>query len=110
MTEKFKGRAAYECAIGDEPFTFGPYELGGQTIRISARAMAAEVWSRLVKAGLAEEQREPGEYHVKLYPEPESCDWVIRYWTGAEWVRYRESTTALCAPAIIGPRIEPPKD
>lgn len=71
------------------------------------RKQAEEEWSRLCRAGLAEEQREPGPYWVKWYPESR---WTLAVWREGIWLGLREHGTGM-VPTIVGRnRIEPPKD
>lgn len=72
------------------------------------RADKAEAfWSRLVKRGLAEEQPEAGNYHVKWFADD---PWTIgRLTEEGHWLAVGSAAWQR-APAIIGPRIQEPKD
>lgn len=71
------------------------------------RAVEAEtLWSRLVKRGLAKEKREPGWYWVKV-ARSEYDGWYAAEFDCDQWF-LPEGCGEF--PAIIGPRIDPPKD
>lgn len=69
---------------------------------------AERIWSRLVRRGLAEEQREPGDYHVKWKDNHLSWE-PARLTKSGAWVMLGTGSQQYI-PAIIGPRIDPPKD
>lgn len=80
-------------------------------------AWAAEIWEKLVAAGLAEEQREPGWYWVKWHA---SGRWEPMEWghpdSGGHW-RLGDSTLAYGhpddpapQPYKVGRQMHPPED
>lgn len=70
---------------------------------------AERIWSRLVRRGLAEEPRERGYYSVVITA-PNDGDDCIAYWDGRRWWEVTLWKEMHNTPAIIGPRIEEPKD
>lgn len=83
----------------------------GWSLGTERAGLAAAFWDRLARAGLAEEKREPG-----FYPVSGSETVPLAFWSGTRWLRvgvYHDQPAGVSyqdTPAIIGPRIEPPKD
>lgn len=111
MAEKFKDKDAFFRAFGVgngvHHFVFSDIH-GESTTSIDGRHLAASMWDRLIKAGLAEEERAPGWYWCR---ENDYWRWsVVGFEGDGKWLYPGMAKPRGTAPAIIGPRIEPPKD
>ena len=98
MAEKFTDKAAFIKAYAEM--------LVAEGISANNAIVAAEQeWDRLVDAGLAEEEREPGWYWCKA-----ASEWIAIKFAGGKWHSAGPVFFDGTRPHIIGPRIHPPAD